>query len=291
MYYAVCSPLLKTIILKNDSSQVYLILHICIMDVDYSFDGPSGEIAFVIALTTLLSVFSWWVMDTSVVKRWLFHRVKGEQASIVHVMGTRYIGALAMGVGGLIGYFVFVEDPSLERIGVYWNSETWHIGLLAQIVIFIGVMLAVYPSRKKKEHHRLYPTVRAKYWTPRLIGSYVFSWFFYMVCYEILFRGILFFTIYGYLGFWPAAVISTAIYMTIHMPKSYAETWGAIPPGLVMAWWTAETGTIWVAIMTHFSMSAFNFLFTMRYRINVRKDIVIVPSRNYADHNEFLSGD
>jgi membrane protease YdiL (CAAX protease family) len=78
------------------------------------------------------------------------------------------------------------------------------------------------------------------------------------VCEEMFFRGFLFHGLWGRLGFWPAAALSGFVFSLIHV--SGVELIGLVAPftiiGMLLAWITRRTGSLWNAIAVHFSFNA-----------------------------------
>ena len=87
------------------------------------------------------------------------------------------------------------------------------------------------------------------------------TWFGFLLAYEFLFRGILFFSVYKAWGFWPSVSINSVIYALVHFPKSTRETLGAIPFGFLMCYITYATGSIWAAFGIHLVMAIANDYF------------------------------
>ena len=84
------------------------------------------------------------------------------------------------------------------------------------------------------------------------------GWGLYLLAYEYLFRGILFFGVLPWLGLYATIALNTTIYALAHLPKGAKETIGAIPLGIVVCLITFETGNIWVAFLVHMILALSN---------------------------------
>jgi membrane protease YdiL (CAAX protease family) len=77
------------------------------------------------------------------------------------------------------------------------------------------------------------------------------SWIAYLLAYEFLFRGFLFFAALPVLGLFFAIVLNTIIYALVHLYKGFKEVIWSVPLGILLCYLTYLTGTIWVAVFTH----------------------------------------
>lgn len=74
---------------------------------------------------------------------------------------------------------------------------------------------------------------------------------------ELLFRGYLFGGLAVRWGFWPAALLSGALFSANHLdPGSFLPFWGI---GVLLAWLFWRTGTLWASMLTHFCFNAISF--------------------------------
>lgn len=74
---------------------------------------------------------------------------------------------------------------------------------------------------------------------------------------ELLFRGYLFGGVAVRWGFWPAALLSGALFSANHLdPGSFLPFWGI---GVLLAWLFWQTGTLWPSILTHLCFNAISF--------------------------------
>jgi membrane protease YdiL (CAAX protease family) len=199
---------------------------------------------------------------------WLYYRVTGspsfEQWAIRHfgnpraagaIHAQRLIGVCAFSGPALLAAVSFA--PALLAFDYFSNPADPKVGywLLVLAVLIIPMNLLAGGADRNLE---VYPQIRDREWSlSTLVGS-ALSWTAYLLAYEWLFRGVLFFTALPVLGFWGAAGVNVLFYAFVHIPKGRVETIGAIPLGLVLCAATFQTGSLWVAFITHVLLALSN---------------------------------
>jgi membrane protease YdiL (CAAX protease family) len=93
----------------------------------------------------------------------------------------------------------------------------------------------------------------------------LFSWAFYLLGYELFFRGILLFPLVAKIGLWPAIAVNIGLYSATHIPKGLNEAVGAIPLSVVLCLLSVSTGTIWIAFLVHVAMAWTNSLASLKF--------------------------
>jgi len=78
----------------------------------------------------------------------------------------------------------------------------------------------------------------------------------FLFSYEFFFRGVLFFFFLEFNGLIIAILISTTLYVLIHIFDSKKEIFGTIPFGIVLCLFTYFTNNIWIAFIVHVTLSA-----------------------------------
>ena len=198
----------------------------------------------------------------------LFEKEVGKENNLAGwVVFQRLTGVLFLGIiPAMIGLTLFSKTPI--EFGIKANNLLptlyWILGLSA-FIIPINLIHA-----RKPDNIKIYPQIRAKKWTIKLILINVFTWAAYLFAYEFLFRGFLLFSCLPaealtqagkpVLEIWPAIAINTAIYSLVHIPKGIKETLGAIPFGILLCIITFDTGTIWAAFFIHLILALSNDL-------------------------------
>ncbi len=120
----------------------------------------------------------------------------------------------------------------------------------------------------------MYPQIRDNPWTIKTVVINAGSWLAYLIAYEFLFRGLVLFTLYSALGFWPAIVITTSLYVLVHIPKGLKESIGAIPFGLVLGLITLEAGSIWPAFFIHAILALSTDHFALRAHPDMHYQVI-----------------
>ena len=192
------------------------------------------------------------------------------QFGITWILFQRIVGALCFGSV----YFIFrttrlYRDMPVINFFKPFDSRAllWTLGLGCMIILFSAIVF-----RRPRYFSKL-PQIRVKEWRISTIILNIVTWSVYLFAYEIMFRGVLLFSLQVEFGSIPAVLISTALYSLAHIPKGKAETAGAVPFGIVLAMITLETETIWTAFLLHgiLALSSDHFALSaspeMRYRL------------------------
>ena len=123
------------------------------------------------------------------------------------------------------------------------------------LLLVAGVCAVTLPailwSSRKPDFALHYPQIRVAAWDGPLRLKNGLTWALYLVGYEYFFRGFLLFGLTDALGAWPAVALTTFAYVLAHIHKNADETIGCIPMGVVFAWGTLWSGSIWGAWLAH----------------------------------------
>ena len=130
---------------------------------------------------------------------------------------------------------------------LYWSA----------IIVPLIVILSWFVSRNPN-NYKNYPQIRIKKWNWKIAFINTFSWLLYLIGYEFLFRGILLFSCLSVFNPTIAIAINTVLYALAHLPKGKMETIGSIPIGILLCYITITTGSIWSAVILHFTMATSN---------------------------------
>lgn len=150
-------------------------------------------------------------------------------------------------VPGLTGWLFFRIDPVVSGMVFSGSISLWGWVVLAMI-FFTGLN---HFNAGKADLQARYPELRLSVWRPSDLVLSASGWLVYLTGYEFLFRGLLLFSCYHYLGLWPAIVINLALYSTLHLPKGLKEAIAAIPFGALLCYLTLESRSILPAIIIH----------------------------------------
>jgi len=108
-----------------------------------------------------------------------------------------------------------------------------------------------------------YPQMRVRDWTVGLMIFNAFLWAIYLIAYEFMFRGFLFYSFLRF-GYWTAVLVSTTLYSVMHGWKGLFETLGSVPLGLLLCFLTFRSGTILPAFLLHYVMALVNTVSSVR---------------------------
>jgi len=150
----------------------------------------------------------------------------------------------------LFGVIFFIAAPDYRFLINAPEVPELYTLFLFFIVVFISGFIANKSVRKKMSqmanthHYGLDETLY--YFTLRFI---------FLFAYEFFFRGVLFFAILKYFDLFIAFLISTSLYVLIHIFDSKKEIIGAIPFGIVLCSFTYFTNSIWIAFIIHITLS------------------------------------
>jgi membrane protease YdiL (CAAX protease family) len=170
--------------------------------------------------------------------------VKGQ---IRLIFFKRFLGFLLFAFTAV--YYLLYSNLPLSSFGI---AILGHLSTF-YFVLTIGALcfsLNYFAARKPASLTK-FPQIRATNWSKSLVLMDVLSWMLYLLGYEIMFRGVLFFSCLTEFGTVTAIVINTAIYSLVHLPKGFKGTVGAIPFGIILCMVTFVTGTIWAAFWIH----------------------------------------
>lgn len=242
------------------------------MDLSFSLKDLSILIPI---LTGLLSFLIYWFSYKSEKLQLYFTKKYGQEKGHVNfILFTRYLGGICMGVLPAMSYYFSIPGVRLSELGLIFKMDmTWSFFLSAFVLILL-LFPMVYFNAKKPENLLVYPQIRISVWSNKLVINNFFSWAWYLLGYEILFRGILLFPLNQVLGMWPAIAVNIALYSATHIPKGYKETLGAIPFSIVLCLLCLYIGSFWIAFIAHLTMAWTNTWFSLKY--NTKMNIIKV---------------
>ncbi len=199
-------------------------------------------------LASLGFIIYWFVSQDEQKRIWFFKTYENNDAWLNWIVFKRLCGALILGIIPTIIALLFLPF-SLKELGLNFDNLAltckWTVGL-SLFFLVANFFAANTPSKLE-----VYPPLRVKSWSKKVILLNTISWLAYLFAYEFLFRGILLITCFKYLGFWPAVVINIAFYALAHIPKGFTETIGCFPYGFLLCYITLLTGNLWFAFITH----------------------------------------
>jgi membrane protease YdiL (CAAX protease family) len=126
-------------------------------------------------------------------------------------------------------------------------------GLAGAAILAMGTVMGlvvVLASRgpRFRDHH---PAIRDVAWTTDVVRRNLVSWSVYLLGYELLFRGVLLFSLVDVIGVWPAIGVQTLAYAWQHLPKNGDETAATLPVGALFGVVAVAGAGIWAPLVLH----------------------------------------
>jgi membrane protease YdiL (CAAX protease family) len=148
-------------------------------------------------------------------------------------------------------------------VGMYmhYKPSVWFATFLLSLIV-IGVNAV---ASKGQSNLQMYPQMRFCQWTPGWMLASAFSWILYLIGYEFLFRGLLFFSWVNEYMPTAAIAVNVCIYALVHIPKGWKETFGAIPMGIILCLLAFSMHSFWPAVFVHASLALSNEWFSIYY--------------------------
>ena len=238
--------------------------------IDFSWKERDLNLFLPIIIALIGFISYWFIAQSKKIKAYFINKYKADQASINHILFTKYAGLFFMGIFPCIVCLTLLPEYSLSDYGIHIEPKTSITSLMWILILSSIVIPLVYYSARQPKNLEKYPQIRAKEWSRQLKFKNALGWVFYLLGYEILFRAILLFPLFYELGIWPAIAINTALYSATHIPKGMYETLGAIPLGIVLCVLTIATNTIWIAFIVHVIMAWTNSFTALKYHPNMK---------------------
>ena len=215
-----------------------------------------GEItlAFISIVSVIILFVFYYILSGKKSNATVINRYTGSRFSeeSIEFAGEKSTGILFTGILPFI-IFVLILGMHHEKIGLTPGrfTEYWYLYLLLPAVtVPISFYISKSPNIQKRS-----PQLRIKNWVPGHLLLTAAGWIIYIFGYEFLFRGVLWFLVYGAFGFWPALIINIFLYSLVHLPQGKLMTAGAIPIGLIFCFLSHLTGSFFPSFLIHTSMS------------------------------------
>jgi membrane protease YdiL (CAAX protease family) len=170
---------------------------------------------------------------------------------------------------GILPFIIFVliikAEPS--RIGLV-TGRIFHFWYLLILVMLLTGIVSFKLSKGRKVQERS-PELKMTDWFPRHIILSVSAWVLYILGYEFLFRGVLWFLCFEAFGFWPALIINLLLYFLVHLPQGKFMAMGALPVGIVLCLLSQLTGSFIPAFLIHSLIAVLTDLFSLYHNPEV----------------------
>jgi len=188
-------------------------------------------------------------------------------AGAIEFISYKLTGILFTGVLPFL-VFVLILSVPLSGIGLV-VGRTIHFWYLLIILIIITAIASFRMSQSIKVQ-QMSPELKLKDWFPRHVILSVSAWLLYILGYEFLFRGVLWFLSSEAFGFWPALIINLLLYSIVHLPQGKLIALGTIPVGIVLCLLSHLTGSFIPAFLIHSFIAVLTDLFSLYHNTEVR---------------------
>lgn len=173
----------------------------------------------------------------------------------IHI--PRLIGFITLGLLPFLFAILLIEQP-VTAYGFQFPHGKFAIPISLSLIA-ISSLVSILRSTKGINTD-FYPQVRLIEWSTADHWRNAFFWAIYLLGYEFLLRGPLFFTcLYAY-GLLPAIAINSVIYSLIHIYKGKGEAFGAFFLGILLCLAAYQTNSFVIPWVVHVILAVGNDL-------------------------------
>ncbi len=208
------------------------------------------ELSAALASGSLAFVLYWFVSISEKLATGYFGN--GGLRNFNFVIFSKYFGFAVFFLACIACAMLFPESLSFNMYFAQGNlvqSIYWILGMGVPLII------AAWFSGANPIIQAKYPEAKLEYWSASQATKFALAWLFYLLGYELLFRGLWFIGLVPVLGFWPAIFLNVSLYSITHIPKGPDEAIAAIPVGFLLCLATYSTGSVWSAVCIHVLMA------------------------------------
>ncbi|MGB9746213.1 MAG: CPBP family intramembrane glutamic endopeptidase [Bacteroidales bacterium] len=195
---------------------------------------------------------AWWYLCGKIITKGLFS-IHASKGTLGYVLYKRILAVFFFFLLPLV-FLRFTHQNFLDWFSLSNVYET----AIVSIAISAPLIIINLINGKQAENLQLYPEIRTEQWDGKLILLSAVSWIAYLIAYEFLFRGCMFFLLLKNYNFTLALVINVIVYSFAHFPKNMRETLAALPFGAILCWACSYTENIWPAIIAHIVLALSN---------------------------------
>lgn len=226
-------------------------------------------LAFAAVISVILLFFLYYfiaerkILERRVLKP-VFQSISGQSISF---LSYKLSGILFTGVVPFVLFLRVLRLPPSD-IGLI-AGRTFKYWYLILILVLITLVVSFYSSRSEQIRARS-PELRLKDWYPRHIIMSAGAWLIYLLGYEFLFRGVLWFLCADAFGFWPAMAVNVVLYSLVHLPQGVRMAAGTIPVGVIFCLLSSLTGSFIPAFIIHSFIAVSTEIFSLYHEPEVR---------------------
>lgn len=173
----------------------------------------------------------------------------------IHI--PRFLGFLLLGAIPFLIAIMFFSKPVSDYGFTFIYGKNSFVISLVSIAVFV---LAGILRSGKGIDTSYYPQVRIPAWDRRSHAMNIVSWVLYILGYEFMLRGLMFFTCLHAFGLIPAIIINSVIYSLIHIFKGKGEAFGAFFLGIAFCLLAYYTNSFLLPFVLHVTLAIGNDL-------------------------------
>jgi uncharacterized protein len=220
----------------------------------------------VLVVSVVFTVY-YFIGQSQRVSEYLKNRQGSDKGQVNLILFQRMLGVILFGlVPAIIILLVYKIPLSSFGFDLRINVKSFFWILAIGVIIFlVNVITSTSQYNLSK-----YPQIRSLRWSYSLILLSAISWIAYLLAYEFMFRGFLFFSCVKEMGAFAAISINISLYCLVHIPKGLKEAAGALILGLILCLLTLRFGTIWAAFWIHCILALSNEWLSLKFNPDIR---------------------
>lgn len=215
-----------------------------------------------LASATIIVVGGCLILYNFLVRKGIFEKISGK-FKVNDESGVFFLERTSgLIIFGILPLFMIVPAGKLNpsELGLT-TGQTGHYNLLLALSVTIIAAVTYLFSGNKNGTNRI-----NRHLTGEISARNVFlistGWIIYLIGYEFMFRGILWFACFHAFGFVPAIIINVILYSLAHVNQGPTTTLGAIPAGIIFCSFSYITGSFILAFIAHSTMAVSYELFS-----------------------------
>ncbi len=190
----------------------------------------------------------------------------------LHALSKRVIGSVIFLIPMALSIRTWTGQ--VWRIpGLNFRIDWYTIMLISGITVLIAI--ADYFMAGDKENIENYPPIRNSVWSLGLLLKSTLTWTVFLVCYEMIFRGVFFFSTVEKMGAIQAVLINTVVCSLVHALKSKREALMSIPVALLLCYIAWTGGSFWYAAFLHVALAIVHEISSILSNPKMRFDFIV----------------
>ncbi len=186
-----------------------------------------------IAVCALFIILYWVTVNSEFLKEFLYGERPTEPEEFTYFLFTKYAGVIILGIIPVFVFKKLLPHYSLSDYGLSFSNGANPISFYWILMLGPIIIMANWFVARSRKTPSLCQEIILKKWDAKRIGACSIAFGLYLLAFEFLFRGFLFFPQVNSMGVIPAISINILIYTISQTPKGVNETnWAAsLQPG------------------------------------------------------------